>query len=231
MPTSPVQHRQAKGSTFDPYASAYEDLHRRSIRASGESTSYFAEYKLNCLLRFRATEPILDFGCGIGNLTEQLVRRYERVHGYDPSPASLDFARVRVDRATFHEDLDDVPAALFETVVLSGVLHHVKPSERDALLLTAKEKLAPGGRIVVFEHNPFNPLTRRAVAACPFDDDAELLWPWQVRRTLARAGFVSVDLRYIVFFPKFLAVLRPLEPKLSGVLLGAQTMSTGVKHA
>jgi 2-polyprenyl-3-methyl-5-hydroxy-6-metoxy-1,4-benzoquinol methylase len=178
-----------------------------------------------------AAEPILDFGCGIGNLTEQLVKRYRDVHGYDPSSESLRMARPRAPSAVFHHDLDEVPNAKFATAIVAGVLHHVVPGERATLLAGLKSKLSPGGRVVVFEHNPFNPLTRQVVAKCTFDDDAILLWPWQLKRVLRESGFVDVDLRYIVFFPKFLAALRPLEPKLSRLFMGAQTMCTATKPA
>jgi SAM-dependent methyltransferase len=216
-------------ASFDRHARAYDEQHAASIKASGESTEYFAEYKLRCLERMGAKAPILDFGCGIGNLTEQLVKSYGDVHGYDPSGESLRMAKPRAEKATFHEDAAGVPEGTFQTAVLAGVLHHVPPAERVALLGTVRSKLAPGGRVVVFEHNPWNPLTRRAVATCPFDDDAILLWPWQVKRVLADAGFADADLRYIVFFPKFLAALRPLEPKLSRLFMGAQTMCTATK--
>jgi 2-polyprenyl-3-methyl-5-hydroxy-6-metoxy-1,4-benzoquinol methylase len=216
-------------ASFDRHAKAYDELHAASIKASGESTTYFAEYKLECLRRLGAEEPILDFGCGIGNLTEQLVKSYGAVHGYDPSRESLEVAKPRAPGATLHHSLADVPSGTFRTAVLAGVLHHVEPKARVALLADVRDKLAPGGRVVVFEHNPFNPLTRRAVAACEFDDDAILLWPWQLRRNLADAGFAGVDLRYIVFFPKLLAALRPLEPKLGWLFMGAQTMCSAAK--
>jgi SAM-dependent methyltransferase len=104
------------------------------------------------------------------------------------------------------------------------------PQERDAVLATVRETLRPGGHIVVFEHNPLNPVTRRAVAACPFDDDAILLWPWEARRLLRRAGFEDVALDFIVFFPRPLAFLRRLEPRLRRVALGAQQMLVGVRR-
>jgi SAM-dependent methyltransferase len=216
---------------FDRHAATYHEAHAASIRASGESTSYFAEYKLRCLERMGAQAPILDFGCGIGNLTEQLVKTYRDVHGYDPSTESLGLARPRAPGAVFHQDLEDVPSATFATAIVAGVLHHVAPAERAALLGDVKSKLSPGGRVVVFEHNPWNPLTRRVVAHCAFDDDAVLLWPWELKRVLRDSGFVDIDLRYIVFFPKFLAALRPLEPKLSRLFMGAQTMCTATKPA
>jgi hypothetical protein len=87
-----------------------------------------------------------------------------------------------------------------------------------------RSKLAPGGKVVIFEHNPWNPLTRKAVADCAFDDDAILLWPWEARGVLRSAGFAHVVTDYIVFFPRALAFLRPLEPTLRRFILGAQQM-------
>jgi SAM-dependent methyltransferase len=211
---------------FDAHAGSYEEDHRASIKASGEDPAYFHDYKVACLERlgFDTDGPLLDFGCGIGNLTERFVHTYREVHGYDPSEKSLAVAKERAPGATFHGDVATIPRAHFTTAVLSGVLHHVLPSDRLDLLRTVRGLLRPGGRIVVFEHNPLNPVTRRAVATCAFDDDAILLWPWEARGVLASAGFRDVSLDYIVFFPKPLAFLRPLEPRLRRLVLGAQQM-------
>jgi hypothetical protein len=92
---------------------------------------------------------------------------------------------------------------------------------------TVLEKLRPGGRVFIFEHNPLNPLTRRAVALCAFDDDADLLFPWQAKRLLRDAGFTNVKLDYIVFFPRQLAFLRGLEPRLGWLPGGAQLLVSG----
>src|SRR5579859_7992447 len=218
-------------ATFDRHIESYDQLVAESIKASGEPITYFVEYKVQCLKRLGVEEPILDFGCGIGNLTKRLVETYGRVHGYDPSVESLRVAATRAAGAVMHEDVAQIPAGEFRTVVVAGVLHHVEPAARVDLLGKIAEKMAPGGRVVVFEHNPWNPLTRRAVAPCAFDDDAVLLWPWQIRSALTQVGFRDVDLRYIVFFPRFLASLRPLEPKLSWLFLGAQTMCIATKPA
>jgi SAM-dependent methyltransferase len=211
---------------FDEHADDYDLLHARSIAASGEATAYFARYKLDCLLRLDLQRgvPILDYGCGIGNLTEQLVTRFAKVHAYDPSKKSMDVARSRAASAIFHDDADRIPARHFGAAVLSGVLHHVPPSERAALLRRVRAALVPEGTLIVFEHNPLNPLTRRAVRQCPFDDDAVLLWPWQGKALARSAGFSRAVVRHIVFFPRAFAWLRGLEPKLGWLPAGAQWM-------
>jgi SAM-dependent methyltransferase len=214
---------------FDQYAQTYDALHNESITASGESLEYFSAYKRACLERLGAPlkEPLLDYGCGIGNVTGALAETFEQVHGFDPSRESLRVARENVPRAVFHEDFAEVPDAHYASAVVSCVLHHVPHAEHAALLGRLREKLKPGGRVFVFEHNPLNPLTRRVVAACPFDDDAVLLYPWYAKRLLKDAGFRDVRLEYIVFFPRALAFMRPLEPRLGWLPAGAQMLVVG----
>jgi SAM-dependent methyltransferase len=224
-----VRAGELSSQKFDHVAASYDTLYEQSLAASGESKEYFARYKLACLSRLGVgrDEPILDWGCGIGNVLGPLAAEYREVHGYDPSEESLKLARQRVANAVLHARPDDVPSDHFGAAILSGVLHHVPEGEHQRLVETVRSKLRPGGRVIVFEHNPLNPVTRRAVAACEFDDDAVLLWPWQARRVLRRAGLSNVTVDFIVFFPRPLARLRPLEPHLSWLPLGAQVMVVG----
>jgi SAM-dependent methyltransferase len=214
---------------FDAYVRSYDRMLEDSIRASGESKEYFLDYKLGCLERIGIdpTLPVLDYGCGTGNLSAHLARRFSAVEGYDPSPESLRLAREQSPGSVFHESPSTIAERRFGAAVLSGVLHHIPPADRCGILSDLRRKLVPGGRVVVFEHNPWNPVTRRAVDACPFDDDAILLWPGELRRLLNQAGYQGVTQQYIVFFPRSLAALRPLEPRLSWLFLGAQTMTIG----
>jgi 2-polyprenyl-3-methyl-5-hydroxy-6-metoxy-1,4-benzoquinol methylase len=216
---------------FDAYARNYDELHNQNLAASGESTEYFAEYKLACLKRAGAPlgEPLLDYGCGIGNVTHVLGRGFTDVHGFDPSTESIQVVRERMPGSTFYSDPGAVPSAHFTTAVLSGVLHHVPRPDRVSTMQTVLQKLRPGGRVFIFEHNPLNPATRHAVATCPFDDDADMLFPWQAKRLLRDAGFADVKLDFIVFFPRPLAFLRPLEPKLGWLPGGAQVVVTGTR--
>ncbi|NOU33384.1 MAG: class I SAM-dependent methyltransferase [Polyangiaceae bacterium] len=222
----------ANEAEFDAVADGYEAMHQKSIAASGEDPAYFARYKRDVLVRlFGAAQgqPVLDFGCGIGNLTSLLSPAFREVHGYDPSSRSVAHARERAPGARFYERVDDIPKSTFGIAVLANVLHHVPPADRRELVAEVAARLLPGGHLVVFEHNPLNPLTRKAVADCAFDKDAVLLRSSETRGLLRGAGLEGVRREYIVFFPKALAALRGLEPRLAALPLGAQYVALGRK--
>jgi 2-polyprenyl-3-methyl-5-hydroxy-6-metoxy-1,4-benzoquinol methylase len=223
---SPFSAKEAK---FDAYAKDYERLHGNSITASGEQPAYFADYKVECIKRLVGSgydAPILDYGCGVGSLTERLIRRFSQVSGFDPSATSVAEARERAAASTFYEEREAIPKRHFGVIVLANVLHHVPPAERLALVSYLTRCLQPEkGRLIVFEHNPYNPLTRRAVATCEFDDDAILLGPVELTRLLSQSGLMGPRRKFIVFFPRALSGLRGLEPHLGWLPIGAQVMA------
>jgi 2-polyprenyl-3-methyl-5-hydroxy-6-metoxy-1,4-benzoquinol methylase len=173
--------------------------------------------------------PLLDYGCGIGNVTSVLGRAFTDVHGFDPSSESIRVISERMPGSRFYADRDEAPDSHFATAVMSGVLHHIPRPDRTPTMQSVLQKLRPGGRVFVFEHNPLNPATRHAVATCPFDDDADMLFPWQAKRLLQGAGFRDVKLDFIVFFPRPLAFMRGLEPRLGWLPAGAQMLVTGTR--
>ena len=68
---------------------------------------------------------------------------------------------------------------------------------------------------MIYEHNPFNRLTRHAVNTCSFDENAVLLKRVQLAKLFVKAGMEVVMQEYRVFFPAFLNLLRPLEKLLT----------------
>lgn len=71
-------------------------------------------------------------------------------------------------------------------------------------------------------HNPWNPLTVRAVNDCPFDVNAKLLAMPELKRKAIAAGWSQVAHEFCVFFPRPLALLRPMERTMTRIPLGAQ---------
>jgi hypothetical protein len=80
----------------------------------------------------------------------------------------------------------------------------------------------PGGLVAIYEHNPWNPLTRKAVRDCPYDEDAELLSRRQATRLLDASGLERLESAYIIFFPKEGPRLSRIERSLRPLPLGAQ---------
>jgi SAM-dependent methyltransferase len=221
---------------FDSYAHDYEALHGESVRASGFPASHFDEYKIKEVARQLARVgwrdraiKFLNFGCGIGK-SERYVR--ERlpaadIYGVDVSAKSIEVARER------NRDLGGVSFAVFDgrsipfdtefdVAFVANVFHHVPRAEHVRTLRTLGGALKPGGLLFLFEHNPINPLTRKTVRDCPFDEGAVLLQPWYTRRILREAGFARSTINFTLFFPAPLARLAPLEKYLRKLPLGAQ---------
>src|ERR1041385_2818988 len=100
-----------KMENFDVFAQDYKDILDKSLRASGETGEYFAEYKARFVAGCLGKDfsgKILDYGCGIGLLSEFLVKHLPSavVHGYDVSAASIARVPARLkERGLFKSDV------------------------------------------------------------------------------------------------------------------------------
>lgn len=219
---------------FDKFAEEYLATHKDNIRISGEDPDYFARYKLDELRRLwnakRWAEPadVLDFGCGIGASLPWLKSAFPnaRLTALDVSQKSLDIAAARFPDAAamVRYDGTDIPleAGSQDLIFTACVFHHIDHAEHVRLFAGLRRLLRPGGRLVVFEHNPINPVTRYIVATCAFDENAHLVGAGELAQRQKAAGFDRVETRYTGFFPGPLRALRPLEPLLAPIPLGAQ---------
>jgi SAM-dependent methyltransferase len=223
--------RQAE---FDRFADEYRAMHASNISASGESPEFFAEYKIADAARllrdhtFTDGPSVLDFGAGVGNSVPYFRKHFPqcRLTCLDVSRKSLDLGQSRfAGQADFvHFDGKQVPFPdeHFDLVFFACVLHHIDHNEHVEVLTEARRVLRSDGLLLVFEHNPYNPLTVHAVDTCPFDENAVLVRPGELRKSATKAGFGNAAIRYRIFFPHLFAALRPLEPGLAWLPLGAQ---------
>ena len=85
------------------------------------------------------------------------------------------------------------------------------------------ESLSPGGQLCVFEHNPYNPITRRIVSSCEFDEGVTLLKKSQLTK-LSRDSIHTRKIvsGYCLFFPSFLRRLSVFERMLRWIPMGGQ---------
>ncbi|MCC6508586.1 MAG: methyltransferase domain-containing protein [Pirellulaceae bacterium] len=216
---------------FDSYSANYEVALGRGLGVSGENSIYFAEGRLRWLSQCLASRQlvakrVLDFGCGVGNSLPLLrdLLGASHVAGVDVSHESIEMARQRFPNAGFQlgtvEQLSG--AGNFDLAFCNGVFHHIPVEQRAASARYVWEQVRPGGVFAFFENNPLNPGTRYVMSRIPFDQDAITLLPWNARSLLRQAGFTILQTNYLFYFPKLLSALRPLEPWLCRLPLGAQ---------
>lgn len=212
---------------FDRFADNYDHVLNGAMPRGFRADSYYADYKVELaasLLGVDKPRLVLDFGCGSGRSLSRLAEMFPDaiIFGYDPSAASLAVAAKRAPAARLFSDWDALSAYQFDLIFAANVFHHIEPSSRPGALLACRSALSCNGSLMLFEHNPLNPLTRRVFERCPFDEGAQMLTLKSAIRLANDAGFNIAGCGYTLFFPYFLAWLRPLEPFIKRLPVGAQ---------
>lgn len=218
---------------FDDYAERYEGLLQDQLSFFSVDRGYFSDYKAACMRGEiqRPVRHILDFGCGIG-LTLPYLRKHfgqASLHATDISLKSLQYVKKTMPEVDVVED-SELDGHRFDLILVAGVMHHVPAAERPGVLKRLAGLLSDDGEVFVFEHNPFNPVTRRLVSTCPFDADARLISRRGLVELMGRTGALSPSRSgYCLFFPERLQALRPSEKFLRWLPLGGQYFVRAVK--
>jgi SAM-dependent methyltransferase len=231
MPESPP-------AEFDEYGDRYRDAVEASIAFAGAGLDHFTAIKVRALLESVAGSigppgglDFLDVGCGTGETDRFLEGRVGNLAGVDIAPKVLERARERNPWAEYRQQGigEGIPFGerSFDVCFAICVLHHVPRDGRAGVVAEMKRVCKPGGLVVLFEHNPLNPLTRHAVAGCEFDQDVNLLRRGEAMRLLRGADLDRPRGRYIVFFTRDSSLLRRIERRLGWLPLGAQYVVMG----
>jgi SAM-dependent methyltransferase len=226
---------------FDLLADEYHVVHKENIAITGEAPEYFSEYKIADLATWvkRMNLPnasILDFGSGIGN-SLPYFRKYfpdSRINCADVSSRSIEIAQARFPGNEGYLLIDrdiPLPTGSQDLVFSACVFHHIPHEEHLHWLAELRRVTKPGGVLAIYEHNPLNPLTLRAVNTCPLDVNAHLIRGGVMRNRARKSGWASAQVAYKVFFPAALGKLRPLEQRLEWLGLGAQYRMLARKSA
>jgi len=212
---------------FDDFTDTYsETLHAQTSFFSSDD-SYFARSKVEIVRRLVHSEPrrVLEYGCGIGRNLPFIVKEFPAalVMGSDISQKSIEIARRQYPEIHFwQEGQPGGEEGGFDLIIVAGVFHHIPPRDRLEAAATLFRRLAPGGDVVVFEHNPFNPVTRHLVAICPYDEDAILLRPSELQRHLRGAGLQIAGQKFSLFVPPRFHRLLKYERLIGWLPLGGQ---------
>jgi SAM-dependent methyltransferase len=218
---------------FDRFDQTYEAELDDAISFAGQEHEFYVEAKARRLLELarRRLGPrplrVLDVGCGVGLTDGPLLPHVESLEGVDVSPGMIERAQKANPAAGYRVydgrrlPFDD---ATFDVSFAICVLHHVDPADRRPLVAELGRVTRPDGLVAVFEHNPLNPLTRRVVRNCAFDEGVVLIGRGELVRLFRAAGLRVEDREYLLFFPWR---ADALERRLTRLPLGAQYVVTG----
>jgi len=215
---------------FDSHAEDYDAQCMQGLAVSGEGRDYFARGRVAHLRRWwqrtglAAPRRVIDYGCGLGDAAPLLAAAFPgaEVLGLEPSTRLMEQARQRHPEVRFAAIDGSERGERADLVHLNGVLHHVAPGDRPRVFAALREHLVPGGVLALFENNPLNPGTRWIMSRIPFDRDAVPLTPGESLRRVRSVGLEPVHRASLFWFPRALRLLRPIEPLLAPIPLGAQ---------
>ena len=135
--------------TASPYAS-FEDVFRGPEERVRDLLEPYVEL-------VREHEPVLDVGCGRGELLELLGEAGVEARGIDVDPGMVERAGAKglaVEQADAVSYLERQPEGALGTVIAVHVIEHLAFVELQRLLELARRALAPGGLFVAETVNP-----------------------------------------------------------------------------
>jgi SAM-dependent methyltransferase len=222
---------------YDRYRDRYSEELDQAVSFAGASHEFFTRAKAEELVRLAqrhlgdpARLEALDVGCGIGLTDRHLTGRFRALTGTDVSPGVLETAArenpgVRYELAERGRlPFDD---GAFDVAFAVCVVQVIAPRERPRFVAELARVTRPGGLVVVFEHNPYNPLTRLVVRRCEFGEDARMLGMAAAKRLLQENGVVPVDRGFLLVFPSRRERVLAVERLLRRFPIGAQYYVAG----
>ena len=227
LQTKKMKNKFTEKSEFDHYAGQYKNLINQSLPKFLKDADYYTRYKVEHVFNHRqnlSTKFILDFGCGVG-LSLQAFSEYfpnSELWGYDVSSVSIKYAKKQINKTIFESNLDNIPKNCFDVIFIANVFHHMSNQDQKNTILNCRNFLNQDGCIYFFEHNPFNPLTRKIFNNSPLDKNAKMIYIKNIVSLAQTTGMKVVSKKYTLFFPKQLSFLKFVEKFISWIPIGAQ---------
>lgn len=222
---------------FDNCSKTYNEGHKNAVKMTGFTPDYFHEYKVIELFNYlkkmdleKSELKILNFGCGVGGSDTYLSSYFPnaKIFGCDISTKSIEEAKninKELNNVVYKEyDGENIPfKEKFDIVFVANVFHHIPRELQQKTMDTLKKSLSTEGFLIIFEHNPYNPMTVLLSICTDFryDPNTNLLTQRYMKKLLQNSGFKNFKLTYKIFFLGCFKRLIKFEPCLRKCLLGA----------
>lgn len=180
-----------------PAAAALPDYFAFESRMRG-STDSIRERQRRYLDDLRDAAPVLDIGCGRGELLGLLRESGVEARGIDADADMVAYARgdgLDVEQADLVDYLERVDAGSLGGIFMGQVVEHLPAATLVHSLRLAAAKLRPGGVLIAETINPLSPIALRNY----FADltHAQPLVPETLELLARQAGFAKTEIRFV----------------------------------
>lgn len=210
---------------FDDHVASYDEFYEQ-VGFFSDDHEYFAAYKMKIVSELSRQTPnsILEYGCGTGRNLKHIKNEFEsaKISGCDISAESLRVAGDENPDVDLYLLGEQAIEKQFDMIVIAGLFHHVTPELRMSTMNDIFNLLNSNGEVFIFENNPYNPVTMHLMKKCPFDTDAIVLKPKEMRSIIKGFDFDIVSFKYTLFIPNSFKKLKFLENYLGWLPLGGQ---------
>jgi 2-polyprenyl-3-methyl-5-hydroxy-6-metoxy-1,4-benzoquinol methylase len=165
---------------------------------------------------------VLDFGCGLGYLSKELLRIGFEVFSCDVSPYAVNFCKKHVNPRTFvipSKNLEGISTGEFDLIVMRGVFQHLSsPTET---LMQLKEMTKIGGYIAILATPNIESIQFRVNGELPalsWDLVRNLPSSSSIRHALEYADFEVVDIDKPYIFSGYASPAKDLFAFLANML-------------
>ena len=179
------------GAAAVPDYFAYESRMRGSVETIRERQRRYLDV-------FHAAGPVLDVGCGRGELLGLLRDAEIEARGIDADADMVAYARgdrLDVEQADAGEYLERLADGELGGIFMGQVVEHLPAATLARVLELAARKLRPGGVLVAETINPLSPLALRHY----FADltHAQPLVPETLELLARQVGFVDTEIQFL----------------------------------
>ena len=160
---------------FDQLSEEYSRVVKKNVSLIDGADEYLCRYKIEIARQIAPdSQNILDYGCGVGLSLTHIEEKFpnSKIQGYDPSPKSVNIASEYHPNIPITTNKNELLERSYDLIFMSCVIHHIPRQILKTEITHLIKLLKPRGTILVFEHNPINPITQLIVSLSPIDRDA-----------------------------------------------------------